>query len=66
MISCLISEEMDPGTHRIGGWVDQRASLNALKKRKIFAPAPGNCVSVFCLEPRQCTVKGNSYTLRKC
>ena len=44
--------------------MDPRASLNALEKRKIFAAA-GNCVSVFCLEPCQCTVQGNSYTLEK-
>jgi hypothetical protein len=28
--------ERAPGTHRIGGWVDLRAGLNDLEKRKFF------------------------------
>jgi hypothetical protein len=30
--------ERAPGTHWIGGWVDPRATLNALVRRKIRSP----------------------------
>jgi hypothetical protein len=32
--------ERAPGTHWIGGWVDPRAGLDDVKKRKFFTP-PG-------------------------
>jgi hypothetical protein len=36
--------ERVPGTHGIGGWVDQRACLDAVVKRKI--PSPQDPVAV--------------------
>jgi hypothetical protein len=32
------SRERDPGTHRIGGWVGNRAVLDTVVKRKIPSP----------------------------
>jgi hypothetical protein len=33
---CFTPGERDPGTHWIGGWVDPRASLDDLEKRKFL------------------------------
>jgi hypothetical protein len=33
-------QERDPGTHWIGGWVDLRAGVDDLEKRKFLTP-PG-------------------------
>jgi hypothetical protein len=38
--SRFIPGERAPGTHWIGGWVDSRAGLDHLEKRK-FLPPPG-------------------------
>jgi hypothetical protein len=35
---CFTPRERAPGTHWIGGWVDPRAFLNAVVKRKIPSP----------------------------
>jgi hypothetical protein len=37
---CLTPGEIAPGTHWIGGWVDLRAGLDDLEKRK-FLTLPG-------------------------
>jgi hypothetical protein len=37
---CLIPGEGAPGTHWIGGWVDPRAGLDNMEKRK-FLTLPG-------------------------
>jgi hypothetical protein len=31
--------ERGPGTHRIGGWVDRRAGLDAVRREKSLVPA---------------------------
>jgi len=36
--SCVIPRERVPGTHWIGGWVDHRAVLDTVVKRKIPSP----------------------------
>jgi hypothetical protein len=38
---CFTPGERAPGTHWIGGWVDLRAGLDDLEKRKLFA-LPGS------------------------
>jgi hypothetical protein len=40
-----------PGTHRIGGWVDPRAGLDDLEKKK-FLPLPGLELRPFCRPAR--------------
>jgi hypothetical protein len=42
------ARERDPSTHWIGGWVGPRAVLDAMVKREISIPRPGNRT----LEPR--------------
>jgi hypothetical protein len=37
--ACLACGEKNPGIHRIGGWLDPRASLSILVKRKSFVLA---------------------------
>jgi len=39
------SGERAPGTHWIGGWVDPRVDMDAVRKRKIGAPS-GNLTPV--------------------
>jgi hypothetical protein len=38
----LLPREGAPGTHWIGGWVDPRAGLDAVAKRKIPSPCRGS------------------------
>jgi hypothetical protein len=36
---CFTPKERAPGTHRIGGWVDPRAELDNMEKRKFRPPS---------------------------
>jgi hypothetical protein len=52
----LYSQGKTPGTHWTGGWVDPRADLDTVSKRKISSPPPG-------IEPRSSDCLARSQSL---